>query len=836
MHFTKTRSTLRTILSAALAGTLVHFALRDAPAEAAGGGGALFATAIALASAQVPSSGAGQGGPTSAPLVDPGWPRSFTRDGTTVTLEQPQIDAWQDHRRMKFRCAVEVQLPGQQPAWGVIAAQADTSVDESGEHVFVTNVEIVAINFPSTAPADAAALKAVVTGFLPQQPFLEISMSRVLAHMHDQAPPPPVQVNLAPPPIFYSATPAILVIFMGEPQFRPVAGTTVMRAVNTNWVVLRDPQSSQYYLLLGKSWLTAPDPVNGPWSAAGSLPSSFSSLPGDDHWTAVVAAIPGQPLSTVPTVYATTGPAELIVTNGQPSYSPIAGTSLMFVSNPTMPVFLDSSTSSYYYLVAGRWFSAPALTGPWSAASASLPADFARIPENSPVGFVLTSVPGTREAKDAVLLAQVPHTATIKTAGTTLDVTYDGTPQFAPISGMPAGSQLQYATNTAFQVVEAGNRYYCCSNGVWFVAAAATGPWSVATSVPPAIYAIPSSSPLYNVTYVRIYSTTPDAVVVGYTGGYTGAYVATTGVLMFGAGMALGAVLANNSCCWYGYPPCFYSYGCASYYHYGYGGFYGAGYAHYGPWGGATWAAGYNPATGTWARGGAAYGPGGAVWGGQAYNPWTNTYGQHTGGTNGYKSWGNSYVQRGSNWAEAGHETTARGTAGYAADSSGQWAEGAHSSATNSSIARTSGGNTYAGHDGNVYRNTGDGWQKYDGGGTWNNVQRPDAGASGGAGGWQQAQASQSQWRNNWNSSNLQQSWDNRGGGNQWADHETQNGLNRDAWARNYGNGGSGGWNDASRSWGGQSHGWGGGGGGWGGRGSFGGFRGGGGFHGGFRR
>ncbi len=30
----------------------------------------------------------------------------------------------------------------------------------------------------------------------------------------------------------------------------------------------------------------------------------------------------------------------------------------------------------------------------------------------------------------------------------------------------------------------------------------------------------------------------------------------------------------------------------------------------------------------------------------------------------------------------------------------------------------------YAGHDGNVYKNTGSGWQKYDNG-SWNNVEKP---------------------------------------------------------------------------------------------------------------
>lgn len=792
---------------------------------------ALAVTASVLASSvcavAAPQSGSAAPPPATAndPNVgvsrDKGWPRSFAKNGTTVSLQQPQVDSWKDHAHIVFRCAVEVELAGaSQPQWGVITAEGDTAVDETKTDVAITNLKATSINFPSADPADAAALKAVVTDLLPSTPVIHIALQRVMAYMHSQPAPAGVAVNLQPPPIHYASTPTVLVIFMGQPQFQPVTGCNLMWAVNTNWVVLLDPATSQYYLLVGNGWLTTADVQNGPWTAASQLPAAFMNLPNDDQWKSVRANVPGQPLASPPTVIVSNQPAELIQTTGMPEYSPVQGTSLLYVSNPAQPVFWDARNATYYYLVAGRWFSAPNIEGPWAAASDSLPPEFAKIPVSSPMGFVLSSVPGTPEAKDAVLLAQVPHKAEIKVQGTTVDVTYQGDPKFEPIPG----TQLKYAVNTAFQVIQVDSKYYCCSQAVWFVASSPKGPWAVATSVPQVIYTIPPTSPVYNCTYVQLYSTTPTTVVYGYTSGYSGAYVATTGALMFGAGVALGAVLANNSCCWYGYPPCCYSYGCAPYYHYGYCGYYSAGYAHYGPYGGAGWTAGYNPATGNYYRGGAVSGPGGARWGGQAYNPWTNTYAQHTGGTNGYKSWGNSYVQNG-NWsAQAGHESDARGSVGYAAGSDGNWGEAAHSNATDSTVARTNNG-VYAGHDGNVYKNTGDGWQKYDNG-SWNDVQKP-SGA---------------------NASSMQ--------------HSTTTGLNSDAWSRNYGNSGSSGWGDdrsssGSSGWGGGDHSWGGGsswggdhssswgggghsfggGGGWGGRSFGGGGFGGGGFHGGgFRR
>jgi hypothetical protein len=64
----------------------------------------------------------------------------------------------------------------------------------------------------------------------------------------------------------------------------------------------------------------------------------------------------------------------------------------------------------------------------------------------------LCSVPGTTEASDAVLLAQIPQTAIVNKAEveTKVKVTYDGDPKFAAIEQ----TSLQYATNTADKVIK----------------------------------------------------------------------------------------------------------------------------------------------------------------------------------------------------------------------------------------------------------------------------------------------------------------------------------------------------------------------------------------------
>src|SRR5262249_19971796 len=198
----------------------------------------------------------------------------------------------------------------------------------------------------------------------------------------------------------------------------------------------------------------------------------------------------------------------------------IAGTSLKYVSNTDSPLFFHAN-NRYYYLVSGRWFSAESLEGRWTCATPSLPPDFARIPPSSPRGYVLASVPGTPQAKEALLQAQVPTQATLERSATKVEVIYTGEPKFEPI----VQTQLMYAVNTTYDVIRVGEKYYLCYRGVWFVAPTPAGAWILADSVPAVIYTIPPGSPLYRVTFVQVYGATPTTVTYAYTSGYTMSYV-----------------------------------------------------------------------------------------------------------------------------------------------------------------------------------------------------------------------------------------------------------------------------------------------------------------------
>ncbi|MGB2618562.1 MAG: hypothetical protein WBC57_15365, partial [Candidatus Acidiferrales bacterium] len=554
-----------------------------------------------------------------------------------------------------------------------------------------------------------------------------ISLERVVAYIPKPESVQEVNLKNDPPFIFVNYSPAILLAVDGEPIFAAIPNTELKFVVNTQWAVFWDTSKSQYYLLVGQHWLTASD-LHGPWSAATTLPKDMEKLPKDPQWTDLkkVIPLPTQSSGPIPKVFYSTAPAEVILFNGKPVYAKIPQTQLLYATNTDSAFFLYTPTNEYYFLAAGRWFRSKDMQGKWTFASADLPADFAKIPPSSPASGILSSVPGTEEAKNAVLIAQIPTVMEIdpKSAAEQAKVSYSGDPQFAPIEG----TSLSYATNTPDKVIKVGDVYYLCLQGVWFMSPNAQGPWTTASSVPQVIYTIPPSSPVYNVTYVTQTTTSSGTVQCSHTSGYLGVFV---------VGVTVGAIVANGT--GYYYPPYIYRppYGYPVYrpypMPYGYGSFYntangsyGRYQTAYGPYGSATRAASYNPYTGTYKQGASVATPYGRQSVGQAYNPYTGTYAATRQGSSPTAQWGQSYVSNGNKSAYAQHYSTAQGTVGSVQGSQGGKAVGTSTAYGNAAVGKTSSGDMYAGKDGNVYKNTGSGWQKYDNSSSsWNTVNKP---------------------------------------------------------------------------------------------------------------
>ncbi len=656
--------------------------------------------------------------------VDGGWPRLHdVKSGGSFLIYQPQIASWDQQKTMTAFSAVSYRAKStDKPTVGTIKLVADTKVSVTERLVSFENMKIAEANFQGMDKERLREMVDQIDAGIPRDARV-IALDRVLASVDkSQIVPKNVEgIKADPPAIFFSKTPAVIVNLDGEPVWSPIKENDLKFAVNTNWDLFQHA-SGTYYLRNNDTWLKTTD-LKGAWTAAGTLPESFKKLPAtDENWKDVRANLPGKKPATVPKVFVTFQPGELILLTGEPAYVAVPGTSLLWVNNTESDLFRLGKTGAVYYLVTGRWFSAPDFTGPWTFATPSLPEDFKKIPLEHDRSRVLASVPGTDEAVEAVLIAQVPQTARVNKKDVKApDVAFQGEPEFAAIEP----TSVQRAVNTDKDIFKVGDLYYLCHQGVWFVGRTVTGPWEVAETVPQAIYQIPVSNPAHHVTYVTIEEDNDDDwVVFAAAAGYTGMMVAW-GCTVWGSGYYYPPYVGYG-----GYYPYYYghfpTYGYSAWYN-PWTGAYGRSAGVYGPYGGAGVGARYNPRTGTYARGAAAYGPYGARGVAQAYNPRTGTYAQTRQGSNVYGSWGSTSVQRGDDWAKTNRYTdrqsgtttrTVRTDEGSAVTRRGEGG---------GMVAAGSGGDVYAGKDGNAYRNTGGTWQKYENGG-WTNTDRQPEG------------------------------------------------------------------------------------------------------------
>lgn len=747
------------------------------------------------------------------------WPRyRLAPDGSQITIYQPQVDSWQYYVQLDYRVAVEIHQPGApSDIPGILHLTSQTDTDLGSGTVVLFNTRIVSVTFPGSDTATAEALTGMLTELAPTAP-MTMWINQLLAYETKITPPPPVDsanpprvtkalaVIPTPPVIFHSSTPAILVMYDGKPVWGPIQGTDLLFAINTNWNVLHEKNSTLYYLLNDTTWFQSPA-ATGPWQpAAMPLPRSFWAIPAQPIWEPVLKNLPGIGISQdqMPRVFSSIQPAEIILTQGPPDLEHIPATNLWYVANTESDLFRYQGDNDWYFLVTGRWFRSASLDGPWTYAGNDLPSDFANIPPDSPRGNVLVSVPGTPQAIAAIHAAQIPQKAVVNRDSVTVQVSYDGTPVFQPISG----TTMYYATNTSYEVVQVGAQYYACYNGIWFVASSAGGPWVAASSVPQVIYTIPPSSPVYNVTYVQVYSSTPTTVTYGYTSGYTG---------MFVMGVAVGAAVVYGT--GYHYPPYYYypphyaypvyhpyptTYGSAAYYNTATGSYTRSATAS-GPYGSAAASSSYNPSTGTYSRSASAANAYGAGTASESYNPRTGASSASYEKTNGYQSWGQSAVSEGNSWAKSSNYSDAQGSAkGYSTSAGGYGATATNSATGNSATAvHTANNNTYAAADGNVYKSNGSGsgssWSSYQNG-SWQSTDDKSGGASSASSASQSAAGGGGDHPS---SSGASSASHPSGGG------QAPAGLSQDQAARSGGGGGGG--------WGGGGGGWGGGGGGGGG-------------------
>jgi hypothetical protein len=457
---------------------------------------------------------------------DGSWPRQFDSSSGSFVIYQPQPEDMNGDL-LSCRAAFSLQRSTDaQPTFGMLWFTEHIVIDRDSSTVTGRDLDVLKVRLPGITSAEATRYESFVeaeAGGWDLSGSLEDLKAGLASTERERA--SVGNLENAPPRILFVNERAILVVYDGTPALEPIEGSDLERIANTPYAVTFDPGLRTYYLSGAEAWYRADDPL-GPWTSIANPPPAVRAVVPPDTSSEDVAS--GPP----PRVITVTEPTELISIDGKPQYAPLVGDEMLYITNTESDVLRLVSTQAIYVLLAGRWFRAPSLDGPWSFVRGDqLPSVFRQVPPDSPKGHILASVPGTDLADDAVADAEIPQTSAISRDDSGFEVIYDGPAQFEPIPG----TNMDYAVNTDAEVIHADGRYYACDQGVWYIADDPNGPWRVSETRPLGVDDIPPSCPVYDVRYVYIYDVTPTYVYVGYLPGYFGCYP-YYGTVVYGTG------------------------------------------------------------------------------------------------------------------------------------------------------------------------------------------------------------------------------------------------------------------------------------------------------------
>jgi len=519
----------------------------------------------------------------SAPLDASSYPREFNNTAGKVLVHHPLIKGWKDFKVLSGRTPLEV-TPAGGSAWiGSLSFEVDTAIHFDGRLVSLHNPRIADVKGDS-GPPPAEVLDLVHNAMTSGAE--NISLDYLLRLLPDDFQIPgaskaPPRLNFSPPRIVVSNSPVVLLLIDGQPSMASIESTQLEFVVNTDRDIFQHKESDAWYILDQGSWLSNNMLSSGDWLSTTQLPEDFLTLQLNSYWPQVGKAMPPRTPRQPPLPFIISyEPTELILVDGEAVIEEIPGTVLRYVKNTSSDLFLFADR--YYLLVSGRWFFTKNLKRKWSAVK-KLPGVFAQISSDHERSYVLSSVPGTREARLAMIEAAIPRiTEFSMSAGDGLEVPFAGEPSFVEIRG----TELRRAENTPFQVIMHNNFYYLCHDGAWYSSPRAQGPWKVATELPEAIYTIPPTDPAYNVTFVRLdsFDNSSNKVAYSHTMGYRRTY--STGYsVVYGTGWNYPGLILEDA---YGYPSYWrypHSYGYGARYNpvyggYGYRGYYGYNYPY----------------------------------------------------------------------------------------------------------------------------------------------------------------------------------------------------------------------------------------------------------------
>jgi hypothetical protein len=200
--------------------------------------------------------------------------------------------------------------------------------------------------------------------------------------------------ELPTPQVIFSSRPAELIVTDGKPRLEAIPPAAGLQFVANTESPLFKLGPDWYFLVAGR-WFTTTDLNNGPWRYSADLPAAFGQIPEDHAMAAVRASVPGTIEARMAALEALL-PAKAEVPRdaappievsfaGEPRFELVPETNVARAVNTGFDIL--QYEDQFYLLYAGVWYHAGAPTGPWTPADL-VPGAIYAIPPSSPAYHV----------------------------------------------------------------------------------------------------------------------------------------------------------------------------------------------------------------------------------------------------------------------------------------------------------------------------------------------------------------------------------------------------------------------------------------------------------------
>ena len=165
-----------------------------------------------------------------------------------------------------------------EPIFGAAWIEARTTIDRDARVVSFSDIKVTRVRFPEATPDQEKLLAAIIEDAAPKWDNT-LDYDRYVASVAalGKSRGSVEKFRNDPPQILIEKTPAMLLLYDGEPRSLDIQGTKLKRIVNTPASVINDPAAGVWFLYGGSGWFQAKEPM-GPWTAVAKPTDQVAAL------------------------------------------------------------------------------------------------------------------------------------------------------------------------------------------------------------------------------------------------------------------------------------------------------------------------------------------------------------------------------------------------------------------------------------------------------------------------------------------------------------------------------------------------------------------------------